>query len=43
MTMAADGNFKAAEQSYAGFTQLVKWGTIVSFLVAAFAVWLIAA
>lgn len=40
--MAANGNMKQAEGTYSGFTALMKWGTIVSFLVAAFVVWLIA-
>lgn len=40
--MAGNGDLKAAEQTYSGFTQLIKWGTIVSFLFAAFVIWLIA-
>ncbi|VXC57231.1 aa3-type cytochrome c oxidase subunit IV [Sphingomonas sp. AX6] len=40
--MAGNGNMKQAEGSYSGFTAMMKWGTIASFAVAAFVVWLIA-
>lgn len=31
--MASDGDLKAHEQTYSGFTALMKWGTILSFIV----------
>ncbi len=44
--MAANGesgfDLKAHEGTYSGFTTLFKWGTVVSFIVAAFVVLLIA-
>lgn len=40
--MAGNGNMKQAEGTYSGFTALMKWGTIASAIVAAFAIWLIA-
>jgi hypothetical protein len=40
--MAINGDQKAHEQTYSGFTQLLKWGTIISFVLAAITVFLIA-
>ena len=44
--MAADRemktDFKAHEKSYAQFAWMMKWGTIVSFIVGAIVVWIIA-
>ena len=40
--MAVDGEMKAHEQTYSGFTRLFKVGTIVSVIVAAVVVVLIA-
>ena len=40
--MASGNDMRAAQDTYAGFTVLVKWGTIASALVAAFVVFLIA-
>ncbi len=43
--MAADGeaktDLKAHEKGYSLFTRMMKWGTIVSFILAAFVVLLI--
>lgn len=40
--MASGNDMKAHESTFSAFTGLVKWGTIVSLLTAAFVVWLIA-
>lgn len=40
--MAGDGNMKQAEGTYSGFTQMMKWGTIVTVVLVAFVIWLIA-
>ncbi|KKW91250.1 MULTISPECIES: aa3-type cytochrome c oxidase subunit IV [Sphingobium] len=40
--MASEGNIESANQTYAGFLSLMKWGTIASALVAALVVVLIA-
>ena len=40
--MASGNDMRAATETYAGFTALVKWGTIVSLIVAAGVVLLIA-
>ncbi|MCE7797564.1 aa3-type cytochrome c oxidase subunit IV [Sphingobium sufflavum] len=40
--MSSDQNYRAAEQTYAGFIGLVKWGTIATIIVAALVVLLIA-
>lgn len=40
--MASENNMDSAKESYGGFTSLIKWGTIGSFVVAAFVVVLIA-
>lgn len=40
--MAGTGDMKAAEQTYSGFTRMVKWGTIWSVIIGALAVWLVA-
>ncbi|WP_336972716.1 aa3-type cytochrome c oxidase subunit IV [Sphingobium aromaticiconvertens] len=39
--MASEGNMKSANQTYAGFTSVMKWGTIASIAVAALVVLLI--
>lgn len=39
--MASEGNMKSANQTYAGFTSVMKWGTIASITVAALVVLLI--
>jgi len=31
--MAGNGDLKAHEQTYSGFTALLKWGAIAAFLV----------
>lgn len=31
--MASDGDLKAHEQTYSGFTALLKWGAISAFVV----------
>ncbi len=41
--MAGNGDLQAHDQTYGGFLRLLKVGTIVSILLAAFVVWLIAA
>lgn len=41
--MAGNGDMKAHSQTYEGFLGLLKYGTIASFLVAAFVVYLLAA
>ena len=40
--MANDGDMKAHAETYAGFTSLLKWGTVVSFAVTVIVVFLIA-
>lgn len=40
--MASEGNMDSANQTYAGFVSLVKWGTIASVVIAALVVLLIA-
>jgi hypothetical protein len=37
-----NAEFQAHEQTWHGFTAMMKWGTLVVFLVAAFVVFLIA-
>lgn len=39
---APQGEMKAHEGTYTGFAALMKWGTVVSLLLAALVVWLIA-
>ena len=39
--MASDGNLKEHEQTYSGFTVLLKWGTIFSLVAAAIVVLII--
>lgn len=40
--MASGNDMKAHESTYGSFTGLVKWGTIICAVIAAFVVWLIA-
>ena len=40
--MASDGDNKAHEQTYSGFTAMMKWGTVAAFLVGLIVVFLIA-
>jgi hypothetical protein len=40
--MASGNDIKAAEETYAGFVGMVKWGTIISAVTAAIVVVLIA-
>ncbi len=40
--MASQNDMKMAEETYAGFIGLVKWGTILSAVVAAIVILLIA-
>ena len=40
--MASNGNIKAHEQTYSGFTSLLKWGAVAAFLVGLVVVFLIA-
>lgn len=40
--MASGNDMKRAEETYSGFTALVKWGAILSVATAAFVVLLIA-
>ncbi|MFN4096920.1 MAG: aa3-type cytochrome c oxidase subunit IV [Sphingomonas sp.] len=40
--MAQSGNMKAHEATYGGFMRLLKVGTIISVILAAIVVWLIA-
>ncbi|HKT77901.1 MAG TPA: aa3-type cytochrome c oxidase subunit IV [Sphingobium sp.] len=40
--MAAEGNMDSANQTYASFVSLMKWGTIASAIVGALVVVLIA-
>lgn len=40
--MAQNGDLKAHEQTYSGFTALLKWGTVASAIVAIVVVFLIA-
>lgn len=39
--MAFEGNMKSANQTYAGFTSVMKWGTIATIAVAVLVVLLI--
>jgi hypothetical protein len=41
--MAQSGDMKAHEATYGGFMRLLKVGTVISLIVTAFVVWLIAA
>jgi hypothetical protein len=41
-SMAQNGDLKAHEQTYSGFTALLKWGTVASAIVAIIVVFLIA-
>lgn len=41
MDVASGNNIESAKETYGGFTSLIKWGTIGSFLVAAIVVVLI--
>lgn len=40
--MATNGDLKAHEQTYSGFTALLKWGTILTAIVTAVVIYLIA-
>ncbi|QDX26845.1 aa3-type cytochrome c oxidase subunit IV [Sphingomonas suaedae] len=40
--MAQSGDMKAHDQTYGGFMRMLKIGTIITVLLAAFVVWLIA-
>jgi hypothetical protein len=40
--MATNGDLKAHEKTYSGFTVFLKWGTVASFIVALIVVFLIA-
>jgi hypothetical protein len=40
--MASGNDMKAANETYGGFTVLVKWGTIISAIAAAIVIWLVA-
>jgi hypothetical protein len=40
--MVSDGDINAHEQTYSGFTALLKWGTIASFIVGLIVVFIIA-
>ena len=40
--MANNGENKAHEQTYSGFTALLKWGTVASLIVTAIVIFLIA-
>lgn len=39
--MASDNNVNSSNETYGGFTSLIKWGTIGAFVVAAIVVVLI--
>ena len=39
--MAQNGDLKAHEQTYSGFTSLLKWGTLATAIVAIIVVFLI--
>ncbi|MFD1611703.1 aa3-type cytochrome c oxidase subunit IV [Sphingomonas tabacisoli] len=39
--MANEGNLKAHEQTYSGFTALMKWGTAAAFIVGLIVVFII--
>ncbi|MDR6852253.1 hypothetical protein J2Y54_001773 [Sphingomonas sp. BE123] len=41
--MAQSGDMKAHEATYGGFMRLLKVGTVISLIVTAIVVWLIAA
>jgi hypothetical protein len=40
--MATNGDLKAHEQTYSGFTALLKWGTVASAIVTVIVIFLIA-
>jgi len=40
--MASDGDLKAHEQTYSGFTAMLKWGTVASAITGLIVVFLIA-
>ena len=40
--MATNGDLKTHEQTYSGFTVMLKWGTIFSAVIAAIVIYLIA-
>lgn len=40
--MAINGDLKAHEKTYTGFTALLKWGTVASAVVALIVIFLIA-
>lgn len=40
--MAIQGDLKAHEQTYSGFTSLLKWGTVAAAIVALIVIFLIA-
>ena len=40
--MASDNNMKAHAQTYDGFLGMLKWGTIITVIVTAFVIGLIA-
>lgn len=39
--MASNGDLKAHEQTYSGFTSLLKWGAIASFIVGLIVIFII--
>ena len=39
--MASEGSMESASQTYEGFVSFVKWGTIISVIIAALVVLLI--
>lgn len=39
--MASNGDLKAHEQTYSGFTAMMKWGTVAAFIVGAIVVLII--
>ena len=42
MAETGDGDLKAHQETFSGFTALMTWGTIGSFLIGGFVVFLIA-
>ncbi len=40
--MAINGDLQAHEKTYSGFTSLLKWGTVISFVTGILVVFLIA-
>jgi hypothetical protein len=40
--MAVNGDQKAHEQTYSGFTAMLKWGTVLTAIVTAIVIFLIA-